>query len=70
MFNLKQIREKVILTSEYMYNTVDYIDYIDVHSFEYFLIFYNERKHLIKYMLLHVESQDLTVKLTGMIVSA
>lgn len=65
MFNLKQIREKVILTSGYMYNTVDYID---VQSFEYFLMFYNE-KNVIKYMLLHVESQNLTVKLTGMIVS-
>lgn len=41
MFNLKQIRENIILTSGYMYNTVDYID---VHSFEYFLMFYNKKK--------------------------
>lgn len=41
MFNLKQIRENIILTNGYMYNTVDYID---VHSFEYFLMLYNEKK--------------------------
>lgn len=35
-----------------------------------FKCFTMKRKHLIKCMLLHVESQNLTVKLTGMIISA